>query len=93
MVIHGLTQNHYCYQQHLLYFLELSSPLLPPLPHLPPLSSDVLDLSVMMEDTKYLLLLAKVHQKANRQVQALHTLNNARDMQSRYIKISDSLLI
>lgn len=42
------------------------------------------DLSTLMEDTKYLQLLAKVHQKAGRPENALEALTRAREKQSKY---------
>ena len=42
------------------------------------------DLSTLMEDTKYLQLLAKVHQKAGRPENALEALTHAREKQSKY---------
>ena len=41
------------------------------------------DLSTLMEDTKYLQLLAKVHQKAGRPENALEALTRAREKQSK----------
>ena len=42
------------------------------------------DLPILMEDTKYLQLLAKVHQKAGRPENALEALTRAREKQSKY---------
>jgi len=37
----------------------------------------------MMEDVQYMLLLANVHQQANKPEQALETLSSARELQLR----------
>ena len=47
--------------------------------------TEVMDLSAMMDDTRHLLLLARVYLRANRPSQATQTLNSARDMQSRCV--------
>ena len=47
--------------------------------------AEVVDLSTMMEDTKFFLLLAKVQKDANRSDKAVQSLSNARDMQSRCV--------
>ena len=49
------------------------------------------DLSTLMEDTKYLQLLAKVYQKAGRPENALEALTRAREKQSKYSKILSGL--
>ena len=46
---------------------------------------DASDLSSLMENTKYLTLLAKVYQKAGRPENALEALARARESQARYI--------
>ena len=51
------------------------------------LVAEVVDLTTLIEDTKYLVLLAKVHQKANRSEKALDALTRAREKQSRYIAL------
>ena len=47
--------------------------------------ADAVDLSALMEDTKYLQLLAKVHQKAGRPENALEALTHSREKQSKYV--------
>lgn len=44
------------------------------------------ELSQLMENTKYLLLLAKVYQKSSQQTQTIQTLIKAREVQSRVLK-------
>ena len=49
-------------------------------------------MSMLMEDTKYLQMLAKVYQKAGRPENALEALTRAREKQSKYSKIPLELI-
>ncbi|KAK6182507.1 hypothetical protein SNE40_010181 [Patella caerulea] len=50
------------------------------------LESEGQDMETLMENTKYLILLAKVYHKQEKMQEALESLNNARDMQARVLK-------